>query len=246
MLYAIKTLLLSGTLLTQSGTPLQDGVAVVLGHESVKTAQDENYNKQDENYNKAVELTLQSSYAGFKEDYDRATKLLREACGLGYGRACWYYAFETDDEGDLNHAKDVLSKSCFEGETSRNGESCTFLGILAWHNVNKYGFLGIAQTERELYERACRLNDGWGCYRLTHDFLANEDVEQAKKVGQRALDILISSCKNGNATGCYLAGNIYDENMISGWLKDSESKAQHYYKLGCKLGNGDSCYAEEK
>lgn len=234
MLFTFKALLLSSALLTQGDLSLQDRAAMILGQDSPQTI-------QDENYKKAVKLMSQSSMA---LDAKHSEQLLQEACKLGYGRACWYYAVDTDDEKDILHAKEVLTNSCFSGETYQNGESCTYLGIMASHDVG-----GISQKERELYERACRLNDGWGCYRLAYDFMSDED--SIKKSVEKALDILTKSCENGNASSCYFAGSIYmDPNPnVSNWIVDSADKAQYYYKKGCDLGDGDSCgniYDEEE
>ena len=230
MLLTLKALLISGALLTQGDLPLQDRAIMILGQDTFKAT-------QDTDYHRAVELTSKSSYVDLiKDDSELAAQLLQEACSLGYGRACWYYAFKTEDEKDILHAKEVLVKSCFAGETQQNGESCTFLGIMASQE-----YLDIEQSERELYERACRLNDGWGCYRLAYDYIADKDMEQAKKVGEKALDLLTKSCENGNASGCYFAGSIYSEPLTPNWLKDSDNKAQYYYDKGCRLGDGDSC-----
>lgn len=75
------------------------------------------------------------------------------------------------------------------------------------------------------YERACRLNDGWGCYLLAYGFMSDEYI--IKKYVERALDILTKSCKNGNASSCYFAGIIYmgPSPNVSNWLVDSADKA---------------------
>ncbi len=238
MLFTLKALLLSSAFLTHDDMVLRDRVNMFLPKSTPQT----------EMYNKAAQLTAKSSYADLIEhDEQHAMQLLQEACKLGYGRACWYYAYTTHKEEDIRHAQDVLTKSCFASNANAyNGESCTFLGIML-----SQGKVEIEQSERELYERACNLRDGWGCYRLAYDFIASEDndMEQAKQIGEMALTILSESCKNGNAGSCYFAGSIYEDPLDggNGWLSEEKYMNMHYfYQQGCKLGDGDSCAASAK
>lgn len=232
MLLTFKALLISGALLAHDKNLFHSGDVGIKKQNTLNSM-------QDKEYKKAVNLTLLSSYVDLIEhDNERAMNLLQEACNLDYGRACWYYTFNTNDKNDALRAKEVLTKSCFAGEAEKNGESCTFLGIMASHNIVEVDY-----DERELYERACNLNDGWGCYRLASDFIADvdEDMEQANKVAKKALDILVKSCGDGNAFGCYFAGDIYHNSILSDLLEDSYDKSKYYYIQGCNLGNGDSC-----
>ena len=228
MLFTLKTLLLSSAILTQDDMALQARVNTLLSQNRVQILHDE---KRD----KAAKLVSQSSYASVIEhNEDLGLELLREACNLEYGRACWYYAYETLEEADISHAQAVLQKSCFSPVADKyNGESCTYLGIMVSNNK-----ADIVESEQELYNRACNLGDGWGCYRLARDFIIDEDIEKAKEIEEKALSILLQDCSKSEATSCYFAGSMYAERGS----EDDIVKAHEFYKKGCNLGDGDSCY----
>ncbi len=229
MLFTLKTLLFSSAILTQDDMTLQARANVLL-------PQDRTQILQDEKHDKAAKLVSQSSYAKLIEHNNNlGLDLLQEACSLGYGRACWYYAYETEDEADMLHAQEVLQKSCFSPSANTyNGESCTYLGIMVSHNR-----ADIAESEQELYTRACNLGDGWGCHRLAKDFIIYEDEEKAKEIEEKALKLLTQACSNNEAASCYFAGVMH---MHAESDMENREEALRFYEKGCKLGDGDSCH----
>ncbi|GAB0172063.1 hypothetical protein NHP164001_00760 [Helicobacter trogontum] len=225
MLSTLKILLFSGVIFMQDNATSQANMNTFISQNGIPTL-------QDERHDRAAKLVAQSSYVGLIEgDTTRALELLKEACNLEYGRACWYYAYETQKDEDALHAQKVLQQSCFAPSANKyNGESCTYLGIMVSHNKTN-----ITENEQELYTRACELGDGWGCYRLASDFTIDEDTEQAKEIEDKALNILTQACNNGEAASCYFTGSIYSESQ------DKQTEARKFYEKGCKLGDGDSC-----
>mgnify|MGYP003375790634 FL=1 len=228
MLSVLKVLLFSGVVLGQDDISFLGGSNFVLSYGGMK-------NMLNERHDKAAKLVSQSSYASVIEhNEDLGLELLQEACNLEYGRACWYYAYETEDEEDILRAQEVLQKSCFSPSANKyNGESCTYLGIMVSHNK-----ADIAESEQEIYTRACNLGDGWGCYRLAKEFIIDEDIEKAKEIEEKALSILLQDCGKSEAASCYFAGSMYAEKGS----EDDIVKAHEFYEKGCNLGDGDSCY----
>ena len=198
----------------------------------------------EDNYNKATHLLSQSSYAELISNNEQlAQRLKKEACDLNLGRACWYYAYQTNNTEDMKHAENILTKDCFATPTTiSSGESCTYLGIML-----SQGKATTSLNEEELYFMGCNLNDGWGCYRLAKDFLSYENLEEAKEKNDKALQILTNECESNIGSSCYLVGSIYEQPFTENWI-DSHKQTrmiQYFYNKGCELGDGDSCAAKQ-
>lgn len=89
MLSTLKILLFSGVIFMQDNATSQANMNTFISQNGIPTL-------QDERHDRAAKLVAQSSYVGLIEgDTTRALELLKEACNLEYGRACWYYAYET-------------------------------------------------------------------------------------------------------------------------------------------------------
>lgn len=195
---------------------------------------------QVDDIKKGYDLLSKASYAEEVDGYyEKAAELKKQACDLGIGKACWYYAFQTNNEEDYALAAQVLSASCFsERKNALSGESCTYLGIM-----QSQGKFSSDYSEANLYEMGCELNDGWGCYRLARDFLADKNYELAKSLNDKALKILDSQCSENIGSSCYLLGSIYEQPFSDKWLDDNtrENHSKIFFERGCKLRDGDAC-----
>ncbi|MWV62533.1 hypothetical protein DCO58_03695 [Helicobacter saguini] len=238
MLVTIKSLLLYGAFVSGNGNlvGINDNNFGGNGIESMKEHQ------YDSNIKQGYELLSKASYAEEVDGYyEKAAELKKQACDLGIGKACWYYAFQTNKDADYARAADVLQKSCFnydEPPSALVGESCTYLGIM-----QSQGKVETDYSEANLYEMGCDLNDGWGCYRLARDFVAQDDYDTAAALNEKAIRILDTQCNENIGSSCYLLGSIYEQPFSDTWL-DSNTRENHskiFFERGCKLRDGDAC-----
>ncbi|RDU67618.1 sel1 repeat family protein [Helicobacter didelphidarum] len=230
MLFSVKSLILYGVFLM--------GDTGALGHTEQHTHSDR------DKIAMATKLLSRASYSQHIEKNDNEfLKLTKQACDLGLGRACWYYANETGEAKDLLHAEEILQKDCFaKTPTTSSGESCTFLGIMSSQVETKHNYI-----EKDLYNRGCNLNNGWGCYRYAADFLAETDSKKAQQYNDKALQILTRECNNNIGSSCYFIGSVYEQPFKIDWLslEEREKQARFFYQKGCNLGDGDSCYNKQ-
>lgn len=185
-------------------------------------------------------------YNDYQGDTKRGLKEYDKACKAGLGLACWFIAYETEAEKDIERAEEVLKDDCFaESPSVSTGQSCLYLGIMLSQE-----FLSVTKaesaynTERELYEKACDLGEGFACYRLAHDFIQEDDINEAYKITDKAHKLLDTLCEKGIGFYCGEAGDMF-QYSIGDWDIENggQDEMMRYYQKGCDLGDGRSCAA---
>lgn len=104
-----------------------------------------------------------------------------------------------------------------------NPEELLNLGI---KNYEKQDF----SKARKYFEKACELNNGWGCNNLGDSYQNGEGVE---KDLTKAAQFYSKACDLNNNKGCFNLGALYLE-------KDSK-KATALFEKACKLGEQLAC-----
>ncbi|GAA7503147.1 hypothetical protein VN0020_03720 [Helicobacter pylori] len=83
---------------------------------------------------------------------------------------------------------------------------------------------------KKYFEKACDLNNGWGCNNLGDSYQNGEGVE---KDLTKAAQFYSKACDLNNNKGCFNLGALYLE-------KDSK-KATALFEKACKLGEQLAC-----
>lgn len=239
MLITIKTLLLYGAFVSgNAGT-----FGVENNYKSASIERRENRRNETFRVKQGYELLSKATYAeNVDNDYEGALELKRQACDLGIGKACWYYAFQTDDFNDYSRAQEILTNDCFANKPNvLSAESCTYLGIMTSQEKTQGQVFEVAR----LYDMGCKLGDGWGCYRLARDTLNNSNYDEALNINKKAINILEKQCNANIGSSCYLLGCVYEQPFSENWLDYNTrmNRAKVFFERGCNLKDGDACEA---
>lgn len=172
------------------------------------------------------------------DDYAKATQMLNESCNRGLGTAC-YLLVEFDDnsneEEDTEIAAEKLKHDCLAPKpTIRSGASCATLAELVVKEEVEYADV----IEQALYDKGCQLNDPLSCARYAAKYLKNEEPELYKRYANRAIKQAALGCNHGMGFYCLLAANTIQ--ML--YQEDKDGKAKGFWKRGCELKDGSSCY----
>lgn len=172
------------------------------------------------------------------DDYAKATQMLNESCNRGLGTAC-YLLVEFDDnsneEEDTEIAAEKLKHDCLAPKpTIRSGASCATLAELVVKEEVEYADV----IEQALYDKGCQLNDPLSCARYAAKYLKNEEPELYKRYANKAIKQAALGCNHGMGFYCLLAANTIQ--ML--YQEDKDGKAKGFWKRGCELKDGSSCY----
>ncbi|MGP1561743.1 MAG: tetratricopeptide repeat protein [Helicobacteraceae bacterium] len=115
-------------------------------------------------------------------------------------------------------------------------QSCLELGYLY---RGAYYSLSSATTLKEanaLYERACQLGDGRGCYELARLYEAGQDIRYDPS---RAVKLHERSCGLGYGEACFRLGDLYAAKLYGAGVDGARSsdypRAVELYKKACEL-----------
>ena len=172
------------------------------------------------------------------DDYAKATQMLNESCNRGLGTAC-YLLVEFDDnsneEEDTEIAAEKLKHDCLAPKpTIRSGASCATLAELVLKEEVEYADV----IEQALYDKGCQLNDPLSCARYAAKYLKNEEPELYKRYANKAIKQAALGCNHGMGFYCLLAANTIQ--ML--YQEDKDGKAEGFWRRGCELKDGSSCY----
>lgn len=172
------------------------------------------------------------------DDYAKATQMLNESCNRGLGTAC-YLLVEFDEnnneEEDTEIAAEKLKHDCLAPKpTIRSGASCATLAELVVKEEVEYADV----IEQALYDKGCQLNDPLSCARYAAKYLKNEEPELYKRYANKAIKQAALGCNHGMGFYCLLAANTIQ--ML--YQEDKDGKAKGFWKRGCELKDGSSCY----
>ncbi|MGX3044076.1 hypothetical protein [Helicobacter sp. T3_23-1056] len=172
------------------------------------------------------------------EDYEKATQMLNESCNRGLGTAC-YLLVEFDENGneeeDTEIAAEKLKHDCLAPKpTIRSGASCATLAELVIKEDVEYADV----IEQALYDKGCQLNDPLSCARYAAKYLKNEEPDLYKRYANKAIRQAALGCNHGMGFYCLLAANTIQ--ML--YQEDKDGKAKGFWKRGCELKDGSSCY----
>lgn len=203
-----------------------------------------------------MEQTSSARYALYKRDIKGQMALLKQACEYGLGLACWVYAYE--ENGDkkvwsipLERAALTLKNACLVMATQKpsiaSGQSCAFLGIMLSQypqmQVHIWELIGRNIQVEWLYKKACEMGEGWGCYRLSYDFLQPNGDINAIKVANEGLRMTVAMCDRGVGYYCSLSGVIY-QYPLPHFVPSEEvrqERMRYFWEKGCLKKDGDSC-----
>lgn len=172
------------------------------------------------------------------DDYAKATQMLNESCNRGLGTAC-YLLVEFDDnsneEEDTEIAAEKLKHDCLAPKpTIRSGASCATLAELVVKEEVEYADV----IEQALYDKGCQLNDPLSCARYAAKYLKNEEPDLYKRYANKAIKQAALGCNHGMGFYCLLAANTIQ--ML--YQEDKDGKAEGFWRRGCELKDGSSCY----
>ncbi|GAA7781534.1 hypothetical protein JP0175_03880 [Helicobacter pylori] len=109
-----------------------------------------------------------------------------------------------------------------------NPEELLNLGMLSY---DKQDF----SKAKEYFEKACELNNGWGCNNLGDLYQNGEGVEKNSK---KATYFYSKACELNNGDGCgALGGLCYNGDGV----KQDFKKAVALFEKACKLGYKKAC-----
>lgn len=203
-----------------------------------------------------MEQTSSARYALYKRDIKGQMALLKQACEYRLGLACWVYAYE--ENGDkkawsipLERAALTLKSACLVMATQKpsiaSGQSCAFLGIMLSQypqmQVHIWELIGRNIQVEWLYKKACEMGEGWGCYRLSYDFLQPNGDTNAIKVANEGLRMTAAMCDRGVGYYCALSGVIY-QYPLPHFVPSEEvrqERMRYFWEKGCLKKDGDSC-----
>lgn len=172
------------------------------------------------------------------DDYEKATQMLNESCNRGLGTAC-YLLVEFDENGneeeDTEIAAEKLKHDCLAPKpTIRSGASCATLAELVIKEDVEYADV----IEQALYDKGCQLNDPLSCARYAAKYLKNEEPDLYKRYANKAIRQAALGCNHGMGFYCLLAANTIQ--ML--YQEDKDGKAKGFWRRGCELKDGSSCY----
>lgn len=203
-----------------------------------------------------MEQISSARYALYKRDIKGQMALLKQACEYRLGLACWVYAYE--ENGDkkawsipLERAALTLKSACLVMATQKpsiaSGQSCAFLGIMLSQypqmQVHIWELIGRNIQVEWLYKKACEMGEGWGCYRLSYDFLQPNGDTNAIKVANEGLKMTAAMCDRGVGYYCALSGVIY-QYPLPHFVPSEEvrqERMRYFWEKGCLKKDGDSC-----
>ncbi|MBE3022540.1 tetratricopeptide repeat protein [Campylobacter sp. 7477a] len=158
---------------------------------------------------------LQSEEEKFEEKARQEQEKLIAQCETGQSIACNNLAVNFSRLSNFNDAKIYYEKACNNGLVT----ACSNLG-----QIYEQGLVDENIDEKkamQLYDFACKNNDGVGCYNQAL-LLHKNNPQDSKKV----LELLAKSCKFEYAQACFLLAK----------LSNNEAKARKLYERACKFG----------
>jgi TPR repeat protein len=112
--------------------------------------------------------------------------------------------------------------------------SCNNLGT-AW-SEGKHGAASVDHGKaRAFYDRACKLDNGLGCFNLGNVYRLGEGVKVDLKL---AFDSFKKSCDLDQAKGCTELAILYYEGKA---VKKDVKKTVSLLEKGCRLGSQPAC-----
>lgn len=181
---------------------------------------------------------------------ERAIQVAQEYCNLGNGYACFMLASlhavwgtETTDR-----VINLFNSAC----ALENSLACTALA--AFYLTGGEGSFQVevnAPRGLELLNAACELQTSTSfkddfifsmgdsaCAEYASILIDGEYIEQDYTGG---LNLLLSSCDNGDRSSCHLLGDIYDFGRAG--VTVDLVRAYHFYKLACNMGDANGCFS---
>lgn len=195
--------------------------------------------------------------AAWRAGGDVAADYFMKSCGAGHGPACHELANRVGRSGvgilDASWLRDLLRRLCLEGELTQCiqwGDSIVAFDPDALKRV----------AVESLFDVACRLGDGGGCFwgasYLTHVTDGISTSVRIKGYTARSCELGYSLgcevlslwdrrpeysrlCEQGRASSCSDMGNM----LKMGWGGGIDlAKARGYYQKACEYGRSEDCY----
>ncbi|MDA3048945.1 sel1 repeat family protein [Campylobacter sp. JMF_02 ED1] len=194
----------------------------------------------------------------FKDfDFDKIWEPLLKACNGGIENAC-----------DAIGSQGILTNSVNACENN-NSSACAKAGELYYNGfmVHGFGVPGVEykqapkkRTAKEFFQKACDLENAYGCEHLAEIYelgeVTKQDHDLAEKLHQKAHDIhlkdietLKKSCDAKNKNDCQRLGYEYIEGNYR--MDKNTTIAHEYFGMACELsedetGNDKACQMYKK
>ena len=107
-------------------------------------------------------------------------------------------------------------------------QSCNSIGLIHI-GAEKY------QRAVKYLNKACELNNEWGCNMLAASYRAGMGVRQDFS---KAFDLYKKACDLNHASSCYSLGILHYKGQGT---KQNFASAKRYYEKACNASNGDAC-----
>jgi TPR repeat protein len=167
-------------------------------------------------------------------DKSHAFELYTKACTLKVGEGCGFAAtMQVTGDGI---EKDVAKGHALRGKACELGHapSCNDLGASWSEGKDGADKVDFAKA-KTFYDKACKLDDGLGCFNYGNVFREGEGEKVDLKKAFASFD---KSCKLNAAKGCTELGIMYYEGKTVAKNKD---KAVEALTKACKLGSDVAC-----
>ncbi|SFV62302.1 conserved hypothetical secreted protein [hydrothermal vent metagenome] len=195
----------------------------------------------------------------------KALKLLRQSCFMGDNRVCLKVA-KVYDKGQLGSVKNTTQAKIFYQRSCSKFllEGCDILGV----NPVTYSFKTYLDTKKQhRFEKQCKNNDYWACYRLGDMYENGQGATKNKVLAKKyykkscngdyydsclnlaymhsrdkdydkVIPLYTKACDNGVFYGCRGLGDYYHDNK---YKKKNLSLSLHFYEKACIQGDSVAC-----
>ncbi len=170
------------------------------------------------------------------------------ACDGGDLAACVAHAdrlLKGSDAKAKRGCEAALRKAC-DGNVGRAcsdlGSRCLAAIILA---DGRKTYIKDKKDKAELNEKACKLDDGLGCFNIAKNYEEGYGVDQdeakAEELMRKALTLLPKECEKNDGKSCLSLAMLYNPKSASTRVPKDEARSMAFYKKACDAGEEMAC-----
>jgi TPR repeat protein len=176
-------------------------------------------------------LARRINYVTNNREGRRVATALAKGCAARVPVACGGYATSlarSGVAGDVARGVELLRATCAADEPFACGQ------LAEIEIKGEYGVTGRQAEGRRRAKDACDKHGGWPC------MAAIAGLDQ-KKEGARMLALTQRACDGGDASACYLLGQVYSEGTPD-LAKANPQRATELYQKGCDGDFAQACF----
>ena len=132
------------------------------------------------------------------------------------------------DNQNISSCQRLANSGVLASVEQCNKETCNDIGVI-------YKLAAHYQQAVKYYERACELNDEWGCGNLANSYNYGEGVKQNYNT---AFKIQKKACDLNHTTACANVGIAYKQGL---GVKQDFASAKKYYEKACNANHAGAC-----